>query len=204
MRYLGHLQGEQQICQDYLPKYGPVSQDQKCIAELAAPAPDLGTPPPAMPSAGAMDAYIPPAPAQTGPKAEQKPADPFAAAAMANGARRAEVAEEPERKSKRGISLFERVTGTGRGAKDKPQTEATIETFEPKAASPMEPKAASPMEFKAAPQAPQAVVTPVAPTPAPVAETPDFGGLQAEDKIAISQPEEDLLDIPAFLRRQAN
>lgn len=134
--------------------------------------------PAAMPSMGAKDVFIPPAPAEaTGERTPAKP-DPFAAAAMANGARESrpavrEVAKEtPQPPAKpRGQSLFERVTGIGRIAT-------------PAAPAPERPAATI---VEARPQA-----------------QPRLGGLDSADRVQASQPDEDLLDIPAFLRRQAN
>jgi cell division protein FtsZ len=93
------------------------------------------------------------------PEAVSAPAaaEPFAAAAMANGA-------APEaRRVRRGMaSLFRQVTGGG---------------------------ARKPAE------APQ---EPAAPT------QPRLGGLDPGDRLPVSKAEDDLLEIPAFLRRQAN
>ena len=133
--------------------------------------------PTAMPSIGAKDVFIPPAPAEaTGERTPAKP-DPFAAAAMANGAREGrpavrEVKEaSPSPAKPRGQSLFERVTGIGRPA------------------APAAPAAERPTAtvVEARPQA-----------------QPRLGGLDSADRVQASQPDEDLLDIPAFLRRQAN
>jgi cell division protein FtsZ len=112
-------------------------------------------------------AFIAPRPAEpvqaTAPQ-PQRAADPFAAADMANAAPRA----EPVKEKRRGPSLFERVTGTGRARAQAPQA--------------------------AAPAAP------AAPTPA---AQPRLGGLDPVDR-ATQPAQDDLLDIPAFLRRQAN
>ena len=40
--------------------------------------------------------------------------------------------------------------------------------------------------------------------PAPQPEQPRLDGIDPQDRVRPSQAEEDLLDIPAFLRRQAN
>jgi cell division protein FtsZ len=46
---------------------------------------------------------------------------------------------------------------------------------------------------------------PAAPTaPTPAAAQPRLGGLDPADRVAGQKSEDDLLDIPAFLRRQAN
>ncbi len=135
---------------------------------------------------GEADSFIPPAPVQAGQVVKAQP-DPFAAAAMTNGRlrpdRQAAAAAAPARTP----SLFERVTGTGRAA-------WAARTARPAEAGP----AATPTRVE-----PRAVE----PRPAaPRAETAQaqLGGLDPADRIAASTPEEDLLDIPAFLRRQAN
>jgi len=106
--------------------------------------------------------------------------DPYAAAAMANGSK---APAAPARKA-RMPSLFERVTGV---ARSRPVTEP------------------------AAPVAPAATVEPVAAPPitvqpaAPAAPVqPRLGALDPADRLPASKAEEDLLEIPAFLRRQAN
>ena len=127
--------------------------------------------PPAEPKIDADDAFIPSPPAEV--EDEPKTAEPFAAAAMANGF------------GKRGLdtsekaSLFERVTGTGRAAKKRKEEPAREETGK------TEPNLS-----------------------APPAEEPEkdgeIAGLNPQDQVPDSRDEEDLLDIPAFLRRQAN
>ena len=85
--------------------------------------------------------------------------DPYAAAAMENGAR---LPQKPLKG--RGPSLFERVTGVGRGRAVEPQ---------------------------------------VARVSQPQSHQPRLGPLDPADRLR-SAKEEDVLDIPAFLRRQAN
>ncbi|MGQ0663351.1 MAG: cell division protein FtsZ [Pseudomonadota bacterium] len=55
---------------------------------------------------------------------------------------------------------------------------------------------------QAAEPTPARVIPPAAPAPVPV--QPRRGGLDAADRIAPAKIDDDLLDIPAFLRRQAN
>ena len=98
--------------------------------------------------------------------------DPYAAAAMANGGRPA-----PLRKS-RMPSLFERVTGVGRGRGSAPRAE----------------QASVQPPTSAGPQSPAQ----------PALVQPRLGALDPADRLSMSKGEEDLLDIPAFLRRQAN
>ncbi|HKX08621.1 MAG TPA: cell division protein FtsZ [Stellaceae bacterium] len=54
------------------------------------------------------------------------------------------------------------------------------------------------------PQAEPVTVAAVAPPPAPQPQQPRLGPLDPADRVTVSKGEEDLLEIPAFLRRQAN
>ena len=125
-------------------------------------------PPPATPAANAENAFIPAAPLERTAEPAPKKAEPFAGAAMANGTKTDPEPAEVKSVKSRGISLFEKVTGTGRAAKAKAEAPAEV-------------------------------------IPAPVPEAkPEVGGLDPADRIPESQSGDDLLDIPAFLRRQAN
>lgn len=144
---------------------------------------DQGIPAPATPGQNTEDAFIPEAPiCSTG---EQAPdvADPFAAAAMTNGSKNTDIkpkASEPKAKKQ---SLFERVTGLAGSTGDVAETVA----FEAKVAMP-----------------------PLVPASKPVAASVEIEqkaqlvGMDEAERLSSSQGESDLLDIPAFLRRQAN
>ncbi len=122
---------------------------------------DQTPPPPATPSMRATEAFIPAAPVDRKADPAPRKAEPFA-----GGAKAATAMSEPAAFAKsRGLSLFEKVTGTGRAAR------AKAEMGDPEAA---------------------------------VAAQPQIGGLDPTDRISDSQSGDDLLDIPAFLRRQAN
>src|SRR5579885_2217387 len=169
------------------PQPQPVAAPQpQAVAQSVAVAQPIVTkpvpqPPVAAPAAESIeraivrdDAFIPPKPIepQVRPVAASAPLpapDPFAAAAMANGGR-----GQPAFKT-RTPSLFERVTGVGRGR-----------------SVPAEP--------------PPVTAAPVASTPAPPPQPqqPRLGPLDPADRVTMSKREEDLLEIPAFLRRQAN
>jgi cell division protein FtsZ len=188
------------------------------VAMAAAPAPMAAAPAPApaprleptlaaaRPASAASvtssGIFIPPAPVErTAPRASLA-ADPMAEAAILNGAAR--KPQMPDMKAKpRGLSLFERVTGSGRAKAE--------------AAAPAKAEAPAPVlaAIQALGKAPTPVTEPAPapmPAPAPVqapvkAEEklqPRLGGLEPTEKVSASSPEEDLLDIPAFLRRQAN
>ena len=126
---------------------------------------------PAEPKIDSEGAFIPSPPADV--EDEPKIAEPLAAAAMANGFgnKGFDTSEK--------VSLFERVTGTGRAAKKRKEEQASYE------AGKTEPTITAP----------------------PTEESEKDGqiaGLDAADQVPDQRDEEDLLDIPAFLRRQAN
>ena len=176
-------------------------------AAEAAPAP-IAAPAAAPLAADGRKAFIPGMPVE--PTAQARAAQMSAPAAARPFAEAAMVNAGPKPKAK--PSLFERVTGTGR-ARD-----TAVETARP----------AEPPAFRAAPPAPQPAVAaaepvqiamqalaaaqtpapqpaPAAPAPQPSAQ-PSLGlglGVDPADKPKASM-DDDLLDIPAFLRRQAN
>ena len=124
------------------------------------------------------DAYIPPKPMEASSRAPRpgKP-EPFAEAAMTNGGHGASNRTGSP-------SLLERMTGTGRARKQR-------ESAEPQ---PSLPGSAGPDTAPAVP-----------PTGASeMNQAHDFPHVEASDRLVPPQPDEDLLDIPAFLRRQAN
>jgi cell division protein FtsZ len=104
-------------------------------------------------------------------------ADPFNAAAMAN-------AGGPTAKAQ---SLFQRVTGMGRKARE----EAAPATDLLDGASPQMAQPAAPSQAAVA-------------QPTPAEGHPKLGSLDRADRVTPSGADDDLLDIPAFLRRQAN
>jgi len=144
---------------------------------------DQGNPVPATPGKNIDDAFIPEAPiCSTGEQAPEV-ADPFAAAAMTNGSKSTEIKPKVSEPKAKKQSLFERVTGLAGSAGDVAETVA----FEPKAATPpLAPKSKSIPEI------------------AEVGEKTQLGGMDEAERIPSPQGEADLLDIPAFLRRQAN
>jgi len=137
--------------------------------------------------------FIPPRaaePARTAPNAGK--ADPFAEAALANGG--GDLGRRPGKPtagSGRGMSFFERMTG-GRARQRRAQEETPIQTQ-----SALGQAAATPAPAQKVPQPAQrqAVEAPV---------QPRLGGLDAKERVNPKAGEDELLDIPAFLRRQAN
>jgi len=184
------------------------------IAAMADPEPETEnapeTPPAAMPSVGATDAFIPPQPVESSEteKADISDVAPESQATEEVQAEPDAVAEMP--KPVKRISLFERVTGGSRAAfgKKGQQQEA-----------PQKMEQATEITDISEPEAALAPASELAPAPAPepaqpeVSEAPEeiaedaeqsLGGLDSEDRLAESEGSDDLLDIPAFLRRQAN
>jgi len=165
------------------------------VVEVEGDVEDMGAPEPArvpnglstpvgMPSALSEDAFIPPVPMDEH-SAEAPEIDPMAEAAMLNGA--ADAAPDKPK----GPSLFERVTS---GARDKVSMfgQAKTDTAD---------------EAVAAQPTPVYASSPPAPamrSQGSVAVEPILGGLEPEERLQSSHAEDDLLDIPAFLRRQAN
>ncbi len=153
--------------------------------------------PPAMPKLGAGDAFIPkPAVDNDAAKLDvTESADPMAEADIVNGGK-ASAVESPGRKGK---SLFELVTGTGKAAIDK--VTGTQRVGGPAGDGDDTPKAE-----RIAGSDPVPMPHPIAAQAAvQAAPQPVLGGLDPEDRVVESaDDDEDLLDIPAFLRRQAN
>jgi len=175
------------------PVTAPAPAPAQAAAAPAAPAAPEARPEPAekpvtKPAAAQQDAFIPPMPAGRKEQAPARQADPFAEAAMANGPQAAaEPTPAPTPAGEtRAPSLFERVTGAGRAAKPKSEKGGRLLGFG---------KAAETKPETAAPESPE-----------PTAEAPQgrLGGLDPNERISSTKSEEDLLDIPAFLRRQAN
>ena len=114
--------------------------------------------------------FIPPPPVSPGPKSTLgNTAEPFASAAMSNGA------TPPMKKVlSRGLSLFERMTGSGKARKDPPPAPPAVKTEPLLRAAAAKPESAPSEGAK-----------------------PDVG-------LTLPKIEEDVLDIPAFLRRQTS
>ncbi|MCZ8122778.1 MAG: cell division protein FtsZ [Magnetospirillum sp.] len=158
---------------------------QPVVAETA-PAPL----PPAAP-----EAFIPPKPVEVAPTAATppSPANPFAEAELVN-ASKAPQSATPKRRP----SLFERMTRSGMARAETPAETARVQ---PTLAAPQ----GGIMPTAAPAAAPAATIEPplATPAPAPQAVQPRLGGLDPSDRLA-PKAEDDLLEIPAFLRRQAN
>jgi cell division protein FtsZ len=147
-------------------------------ARPVAPAAVNSARPAGIPALGAADAFIPPAPAEaSGARATMSP-DPFAVADMVNRPRETPA---PASKAKEAPS-----------APAKPKAPSLFERVVGISRTRSEP---IPME-RAKPSAAEAKAqAPVGPT---------VLRASPEERPPASQPDDDLLDIPAFLRRQAN
>ena len=162
----------------------PVSTPAQNASAVNAPAVNT----PAAAEAKAAAPFIAPRPVTPAarPAAPAGRADPFAEAAMANGARPATEKRTP--------SLFQKAVGLMRGqdsgtapAAQQPQTQMATKPATQKPAMPAAaPRASAPLP------------------PVGQAAQPRLGGLDSADRLRSSQADEDMLEIPAFLRRQAN
>ncbi|MBO6521304.1 MAG: cell division protein FtsZ [Rhodospirillales bacterium] len=182
------------------PKPAAAAAAEEEAPKPAAAAEEPETPVAATPKVGATDAFIPkPAAGVDEDKREvAEKADPMAEADLINGGKEPEE-KKPAAKSK--SSLFELVTGTGKAAIDRVTGSGQrTETPQP-AASNGEPKAERIMTPSGGGGS-RAAVGQAGPQAMP---QPTLGGLDPEDRIQESADEDDdMLDIPAFLRRQAN
>jgi cell division protein FtsZ len=116
------------------------------------------------------------------PEPAARPADAFRASDLVNAAPR------PEPARSRGPSLFRQITGLGlKAERAEPAAPARAEAARPTAAQ--QPTT-------------QPVGQPAGQTAA--AAQPRLGALHPSDRVRPSQSDDEMLDIPAFLRRQAN
>ncbi len=200
------------VAEETVPEVEAVAETEEPEAEpepVVEAAARVEAPLPATPKLGAKDAFIPKRPAGEAEDIAKK-SDPLAEAAIVNGGRA--PAAKPEG-GRRGGSLFELVTGTGRAALGR----MTGQRSEPEAAPPV----STPTSEPKAERTLTATGSSSMPAPAAIAVTGHVAGhagghaagqATAQDRLAGLDPEdrikesaaEDLLDIPAFLRRQAN
>jgi len=206
-----------------LPKGKPLSEIRAPVGPRAVEAvPEAAQAAPQSPAAPtSRDLFIPEAPSD-GSSSQEAPrmVNPFAAADMVNAQR---APERPAAPRKSEVSLFERITGVRRAEKRQPEAEPKMDVRS-------EPRMVSPAPAQTAPVAPASMSAPVAVQPAqpaqpvepaqpalwahesasapvqdaPQAASPLLGGMEPEDRLPINAETDDPLDIPAFLRRQAN
>jgi len=178
----------------------PISEKPSEPAVETAPEPMV--PVAATPSTDTADAFIPPQPMEAKEPAVAEAPEPFAAAAMTNGAAENPPAEAEAPQSSR-PSLFERVTRTGRAAM------GLASSASPQEPAPSLSQITESKGLSARKETVAAVVSaPDTPPVAAVAEAQpaqvEIAELAVEPAPKAQEAEDDLLDIPAFLRRQAN
>ncbi len=167
---------------------------------MSGEAAPVGTDAPAgMPNAHSEEAFIPShPPAQA--RHQEAHVDPMAEAALVNGARSA-----PGGKKSKGPSLFERVTG---GAKSKVSLFGKSKTDRdippPTTTQSHVDKTSSAQSLAVQSSAVHARPQPALRSRGSALAEPTLGGLDPEERLRSAAGEDDLLDIPAFLRRQAN
>ena len=159
--------------------------------------------PTATPKVGATDAFIPkPAVGMDDQNDMSDKIDPMAEADMINGGK-APAAEKP---AKAKSSLFELVTGTGKAAFGKVTGGQKTDAQSTERASSGSDSTGTKAQMVEPPRPMSPSVTPSASRGGAMAAPQQaLGGLDPEDRLQESaDDEDDLLDIPAFLRRQAN
>ena len=183
--------------------------EDEAKAKATAPAPAAGPPPapepggdqapvdaepPPPPAAnlegGARDPFLPPPPVDPDrTKGTSAPAaDPFREAELINGGKGgAERRRRP--------NLFQRMTGVGRAGKGGEEVAKAAAAAKP-------PEAPKPTENRDMPATEPTLGSEPAPAAAPEQSRLDM--VETANRHAAPQSEEDLLEIPAFLRRQAN
>jgi len=203
----------------YAPATAPVAEARMTQPAMAAPQTTMAQPamaaqparsqpmaqPAAQRTAPAEKPFVAPPPVQRMPPAPQpEMAPPMAAEPL--------TAPPPAPAPRKMPNLFSRVTGSAwsrvtAGETREPVTPQLRASPAPRpAAPPPAPAAAAhaPAAPQPAPAAPTYMAQPAAASHAPPPVQPRLSGLDPKDRLATSRAEEDLLDIPAFLRRQAN
>ncbi|MGB0630302.1 MAG: cell division protein FtsZ [Alphaproteobacteria bacterium] len=156
----------------------PAAEDTVEIAPAAAEMTEPEAPAAPEPRLVAKnDAFMPPPPVdpKAAPEADSA-SDPFKEADLLNGGQK-------DDSRRRGGNLFQRITGTGRERRPEPPAAASAAESRPEPAKPAQ-IAEKPQET--APQQSR------------------LAGVDPDDRVQTSQGDDDLLEIPAFLRRQAN
>ena len=204
-------------------------EDEGDIEELEPAAESFIAPPAAQVAAQAAPQAAPQAVAQ--PAARAASAEPFAAAERADSGQRSVPAQAGAADGlapRKAHGLLAKVTGAARafheatqGAGQPGQPQAAPQSEAAAVAAARQPVASRPARAPrrpageprlqqdaatshAAPPAGAAAPSPAAAKTEPAINQPRLTGLDPAERVGVSQSEEDLLDIPAFLRRQAN
>ena len=167
----------------------PQSKPEAVVSEAPTPVPSTA---PAPESGNSFVAKPAVTPGQTPAADLGKKADAFRVASLENAGNSAK---------KRGLSLFERMTGSGKGRKEAGKSTPAKAKFAPAPVTrPTPEKRAS-----APARAPASTVASAAANPA-AGKEPTFGNIPqpVQQTSDILSPEEDPYEIPAFLRRQTN
>ena len=139
------------------------------------------------------EAFIPPPPVEPVRSSPEKPAsDPFREADMLNTA--------PPVEKKKAPNLFQRMTGNSWNRKPDREESDLVENNAKTVPSAVTTEPQRTPELSPAPVPP----APEGPSVQPIAQQPRLTGVDVQGRLPTSQSEDDLLDIPAFLRRQAN
>ena len=196
----------------YAPATTPVAEARMTQPAMAAPQAAMAQParsqpmpqPAAQRTAPAEKPFVAPPPVQRMPPAPQpEMAPPLEAEHLS--------APPPAPAPRKMPNLFSRVTGSAWSRVTATETREPV-TPQLRASPAPRPAAAAPAPApQAAPAAPQPALAQPTYTAQPAAAShaappvqPRLSGLDPKDRLATSRAEEDLLDIPAFLRRQAN
>jgi cell division protein FtsZ len=172
-------------------------QPEAKAAPVEAPAPVAAPAPAAMPAAKAPDAFVPPPSVEvrssTRIQPQQRP-NPMNEAALVNGG-------QPPAKARRWSSILEIVASSSRRASreaDPVMSRAQAPAPQPSVAAPAAPPASTPEASLPLPE-------PAHPEPKlPETKQAELGGLESPPVAHKGPSDDELLDIPAFLRRQAN
>jgi len=147
-----------------------------------------------LPAPESMDeSFIPPPPVEPARSApERLRVDPFGEADMLNST--------PVAEKKKAPTLFQRMTGNSWNRKPDREEPNLMEKNEKSGTS----AAATELQRAPEPAIPPAPSAQAAPSVQPAPQQPRLTGVDTPERLATSRGEDDLLDIPAFLRRQAN
>jgi cell division protein FtsZ len=168
-----------------MPQPTPAAQAQAAVPAAAPPAkvPDAFVPPPSVEVKSGLRSQAP-----------QRP-NPMNEAALVNGG-------QPPAKSRRWSSILEIVAASSRRTSREAEpvmARAQAQAPRPATAPVPAPEASLPEPARAEPKTPEAKAAAHQP------QQPELGGLEPTPPVAHKGPSDDeLLDIPAFLRRQAN
>jgi cell division protein FtsZ len=167
----------------------PVTAAQAEPAVAAAPLAEAQPQAPARPFATAAQmASEAAAPHFMPTRAQPIPARPAETLRQPDAFAEADMVNRPAEPKKK-ASLFDRITGAARSRLAEPDAQPVMRQAEPQFSRPAMP-------------APAAVARPAEAQPA--SRQTDLGLAPAAERSPQSRPQDDLLDIPAFLRRQAN